>query len=74
MSLENPAPYPHRDPPPLSNGVQKVTLLEGGGWKAVIECPKSDSDGCENDYQLSSPAAGINEQRRQEMLRRMGII
>jgi hypothetical protein len=67
MTLEN------RDPPPVSSDIQIVTLFEDGGWKAVIECPKSDSDGCDNDFQFSVTGAGINEQRRQAMLRRMGI-
>ncbi|HUC94383.1 MAG TPA: hypothetical protein VMR19_00050 [Candidatus Saccharimonadales bacterium] len=66
-------PNLHRDPPPLSNEIQKVTLLEDGGWKAVIECPKTDQDEFDNDYQMLSLGAGINERRRQQMLRRMGI-
>jgi hypothetical protein len=73
MTQENKPSGISRDPPPLSSGVQKVTLFEGGGWKAVIECPDSNSGDCANNQEFSGPLVGINEQRRRMNIHRMGV-
>ena len=73
MTQENISSVNLEGPLPVSNDIQKVTRFEGGGWKAVIECPESKDGNCNNDYQFMGPAAGINGQRRRETLRRMGI-
>lgn len=76
MALENRTSPIHRDPPPIEIGVQKVILYGNNGsegWKAVIECPDGNSNDCEGNHKFSGLVAGINEQRRQGTLRRMGI-
>lgn len=73
MTLENKYTENPNSPLPKSTDLQKVTPLDGGGWKAVIECLKQPTNECDEDYQLSSAASGINLQRRQQMMLRIGL-
>lgn len=58
-----------KDPPPISTEVQKVTIFNDGGWKAVIEETGNNSQRIPaGDYELSfNEAEGT---RRSAQLRR----
>jgi hypothetical protein len=73
MTQENIFSSDPGEPLPLSNDIQEVTEFEDGGWKAVIEYPESGSGDCVDNHKFCGLVAGINEQRRRALFRRMGI-
>ena len=71
MIQENPFPGIHKDPPPISSDVQKVTLLEGGGWIAEIIDPNKN-DSRRNLFQMLIKYWHTHQPRRKQDFQFMG--